>query len=283
MDSNLDINSGLPIFLLTNSHPEKFFEKSTYQFEPQAVDNINKLKRVFFSAENIKYIQEKLRYEVFASSNNKYRISYQNEKDLRMIMETIYMNKARNIGYALNEQLTELNNYIIKFCVPKILNEIKVYQKYLYDVDNSNPINTLPQSTGRLRSVAGLAPQANLNKDIYLPNFAAKYTFSATGDLSDNVLLPSEVEESTQSTQTGFGSAAPTSAPSSWLPSSVAFPDDPYYIRNSLLSPYALKPIVKDNSFPNDKNGLFSSAQGSTNFLPNTTDKYASVTINPEN
>ena len=47
MDSNLDINSGLPIFLLTNNHPEKFFEKSTYQFEPQAVSNVNKLKQIF--------------------------------------------------------------------------------------------------------------------------------------------------------------------------------------------------------------------------------------------
>ena len=49
MNNQLNVNTGLPIFLLTNNHPEKFFEKSTYQFEPQAVSNINKLKQVFFS------------------------------------------------------------------------------------------------------------------------------------------------------------------------------------------------------------------------------------------
>jgi len=282
MDSNLDVNTGLPIFLLTNNHPEKFFEKSTYQFEPQAVTNVNKLKQVFFSTENVKYLQEKIRYEVFASSKNKYRIPYQNERDLRMIMETIYMNKTRNIGYALNEQLTELNNYIIKFCIPKILNEIKVYLKYLDDVNNPNPINTLPQSTGNLRSVSGLVPASTLNENIYLPNMASKYTFSTTGDMSNTITLPSSVQQSTTSNQASFGYAPSTNPPAAWLPSSIAFPDDPYYIRNSLLSPFAMKPVINDNSFPNDKNGLFSSAEGSTNFLPYSDDKYANVVTAPE-
>jgi hypothetical protein len=280
MDSNLDINSGLPIFLLTNNHPEKFFEKSTYQFEPQAVSNVNKLKQIFFSTENIKYIQEKLRYEVFASSNNRYRIPYQNERDLRMIMESIYMNKTRNIGYALNEQLSELNDYVIKFCVPKIMNETKVYLKYLDDISAPRAINTLPQSSGRLRSVAGLTPASNLNTNVYLPNMASAYSFSTTGDIStidSNTNLPS-TQPSAPSIAPGL---APNNAPSivGWLPSSITFPDDPYYIRNSLLSPFSMKPVIKDNSFPNDKNGLFSSAYGSTNFLPYSDDKYANVEI----
>lgn len=280
MDSNLDINSGLPIFLLTNNHPEKFFEKSTYQFEPQAVSNVNKLKQIFFSTENIKYIQEKLKYEVFSSSNNRFRIPYQNERDLRMIMESIYMNKTRNIGYALNEQLSELNDYVIKFCVPKIMNEVKVYLKYLDDISAPRKINTLPQSNGRLRSVAGLIPESNLNTNVYLPNMASKYSFSATGDIS--------LVDSIQPNYTGVGPIenAPSNAnaPSivGWLPSAVTFPDDPYYIRNSLLSPFAMKPIIKDNSFPNDRNGLFSSAYGSTNFLPYSDDKYANVEIPSE-
>jgi len=279
MDSNLDINSGLPIFLLTNNHPEKFFEKSTYQFEPQAVSNVNKLKQTFFSTENVKYLQEKIRYEVFASSKNKYRIPYQNEKDLRMIMESIYMNKTRNIGYALNEQLSELNNYIIKFCVPKIMNEIKVYLKYLEDISTPREINTLPQSNGRLRSVAGLTPASNLNTNVYLPNMASKYSFSTTGDItnveSNNLIIPQNTPSVSNTP------SASNNAPSivGWLPSSVTFPDDPYYIRNSLLSPFAMKPVIEDNSFPNDKNGLFSSAFGSTNFLPYSDDKYANVEI----
>ena len=276
MDSNLDINTGLPIFLLTNNHPDKFFEKSTYQFEPQAVSNVNKLKQIFFSTENIKYIQEKLRYEVFASSNNRYRIPYQNERDLRMIMESIYMNKTRNIGYALNEQLSELNNYIIKFCVPKIMNEVKVYLKYLEDISAPREINTLPQSSGNLRSVSGLTPASDLNTNIYLPNLASEYSFSTTGDIKPIGLTPSITTDNSfigpSTTNNELNYVA-------WLPKAISFPDDPYYIRNSLLSPFAMKPVSNDNSFPNDKNGLFSSAYGSTNFLPNSNDKYANVEV----
>ena len=109
MNNPLDVNTGLPIFLLTNNHPEKFFEKAAYRFDPQAVANVNKLKQVFFSPENIKYLQEKMIYEVYTTTK-KYKIPYQNEQDLKMIMETIYFDKTRNIGYNLNEQLNELKN-----------------------------------------------------------------------------------------------------------------------------------------------------------------------------
>ena len=122
-------NTGLPIFLLTNNHPEKFFEKSTYAFDPQAVTNINKLKQIFFSPENIKYLQERIIHQVYLTTNKKYRRPYQNEQDLRMIMETLYFTETRNIGYALNEQLSELNDLLIKFVVPKIIPEIKTYLK----------------------------------------------------------------------------------------------------------------------------------------------------------
>ena len=49
MNNQLNVNTGLPIFLLTNNNTEKFFEKTTYQFETKSVSNINKLKKVFFT------------------------------------------------------------------------------------------------------------------------------------------------------------------------------------------------------------------------------------------
>lgn len=285
MDSNLDINSGLPIFLLTNNHPEKFFEKSTYQFEPQAVSNINKLKQVFFSPENIKYIQEKMIYEVMATTKI-YKIPYQNERDLRMIMETIYFDKTRNIGYDLNEQLNELNLYVVKFCVPLIINEIKVYLNYLDDINKPRSLNLLPQSTGNLRSVSGITPPTNLNENIFLPNNEMKYSYSTNGDVKkyDNPvpvkLTPSIASQNPANIYTGAPSTI--SDTPEWLPSAVLFQDDPYYIRNSLLSPYALKPRVPKDSYPTDQNGLFAKAGGSDFFLANNNNKYASVETPPE-
>jgi len=294
--SQLDINTGLPIFLLTNNHPEKFFEKSTYQFAPQAITNIDKLKKVFFSPENVKYLQEKMIYEVLVTTNGKYKIQYQNEQDLRMIMETIYMNKTRNIGYALNEQLKELNDYIIKFCVPKIINELGVYIKYLDDINKPMNLNELPKSSGNLRSVSALVPQSYLNEGIYLPNMDSNLYYSTNGEL--NNMTPKIKDAVTLKTTTfapsslwgapstainspsyEYNPMSPPSSTDSWLPSAALFQDDPYYIRNSLLSPYSLKPKVPAKTFPNESNGLFSSAEGSDTFLPNNFEsiKYANV------
>jgi hypothetical protein len=286
MNNPLDVNTGLPIFLLTNNHPEKFFEKSTYRFEPQAVTNVNKLKQVFFSPENVKYIQEKMVYEVMTTTK-KYKIPYQNEQDLRMIMETIYFDKTRNIGYALNEQLAELNTYVVKFCVPLIINEINVYLNYLDVINKPRELNTLPQSTGNLRSVSGYAPQSNINENIFLPNNQIKYTFSTTGDVKEYDSPHKAVFSPSMSSNNpaNIYAPSPSSTPSNtWYPSAVLFQDDPYYIRNSLLSPNAMKPRVPPNVYPTDKNGLFANAGGSDFFLANmNNNKYANADIVSEN
>jgi hypothetical protein len=287
MNNPLDVNTGLPIFLLTNNHPEKFFERSTYRFDPQAVTNVNKLKQIFFSPENVKFIQEKMSYEVLVTTQ-KYKIPYQNEQDLRMIMETIYFDKTRNIGYALNEQLDELNTYVVKFCVPLIINEINVYLNYLDDINKPRELNTLPKSTGNLRSVSGYTPQSNMNENIFLPNNQIKYIFSTNGDVKEyDEPQKSQLPEAILSNNPAniySPSASSTSPSPSWFPSAVLFQDDPYYIRNSLLSPNAMKPRVPGNSYPSDKNGLFANASGSDYFLANNNNfKYADADIISEN
>lgn len=286
MNNPLDVNTGLPIFLLTNNHPEKFFEKSTYRFEPKAVTNVNKLKQIFFSPENVKYIQEKMAYEVMVTTK-KYKIPYQNEQDLRMIMETIYFDKTRNIGYALNEQLAELNTYVVKFCVPLIINEINVYLNYLDDINQPRKLNSLPTSTGNLRSVSGYASQSNLNENIFLPNNQIKYVFSTTGDVKEydtpqNALMPPPILSNNPA---NIYAPSPSTTPSNNLfPSTVLFPDDPYYLRNSLLSPNSIKPRIFSNMYPTDKNGLFANAGGSDFFLANNNNnKYANADIASEN
>jgi hypothetical protein len=295
--SEEDRLTGLPIFLLTNNHPEKFFEKATYQFEPKAVKNIDTLRKVFFSPENIKYLQEKMIYEVYLTTNKKYKIGYQNELDLKMVMETLYFNLTRNVGFELNGQLKDLNDKVIKFTVPKIINELYVYLNYLNDIQTPRKINTLPQSSGRLRSVAGLPSQTYLNEEVYLPNMASKYYYSTDGNISNT--LPAQVNFAVPSPSLHIKGAAPSAveydlgvsyggnAPSSdipdpgsaWYPSAAIFQDDPYYIRNSLLSPNSMKPRVPEKTFPNEKNGLFSSAEGSDPFIPDNKidNRYASV------
>ena len=262
-----------------------------------------------------------------------------------MIMESIYHSKARSNGNNLNEQLKELNNYVVKFCVPRIMKEIEFYLKYLDDVQNPMTLNKLPESSANLRSVSALTSKTYLNENIYLPNMASNYYYSTNGDINDmtpsiqkdletriesHLVAPSmNIEQfesekpndykfdwvnnnantlSTPSTMnlestintpsmlytpsvlelnSGWGSPTnqitnkltPPTSSDKWLPSSVLFQDDPYYIRNSLLSPYGVKPRYPQKTFPNENKDIVSAAEGSKMFLPNNLDsfKYAKV------
>jgi hypothetical protein len=202
-------------------------------------------------------------------------------------METIYFDKTRNIGYALNEQLSELNTYVVKFCVPLIINEINVYLNYLDDINKPRELNTLPKSTGNLRSVSGYTSQSNMNENIFLPNNKIKYVFSTTGDVKEYdsphnaVFAPSMTSNNPANIYAPSPSTAPSAQP---YPTAILFPDDPYYLRNSLLSPNAIKPRIASNLYPTDKNGLFANAGGSDFFLANNNKfKYADADIISEN
>jgi hypothetical protein len=129
---------------------------------------------------------------------------------------------------------------------------------------------------------------------------ASKFYYSTNGNLSDT--LPAQVNFAVPSPSLHIKGAAPSAVefdfggsgvsyggntPSSdipnpstaWYPSAAIFQDDPYYIRNSLLSPNSMKPRVPEKTFPNEKNGLFSSAEGSDPFIPDNRidDRYSSV------
>ena len=100
-----------------------------------------------------------------------------------------------------------------------------------------------------------------------------KYSFSTTGDVSE---YPTPQQVKFPPSMSKPDANVDLTPSQSWLPSAVLFQDNPYYIRNSLLSPNAKKPRVPKNSYPTDKNGLFANAGGSDFFLSNTNDnKYA--------
>ena len=182
----------------------------------------------------------------------------------------------------------------------RLINELGVYIRYLEDINKPMNLNELPKSSGNFRSTAALAPVSYLNENIYLPNMDSNLYYSTNGELNnmtpkikkDVTVKTVTFAPSAWSTPSGpsawstpsgpsavINSLSPPSSTDSWLPSAALFQDDPYYIRNSLLSPYALKPKVPAKTFPNESNGLFSSAEGTDEFLPNSfeSSKYANV------
>ncbi len=119
-------------------------------FKNTAIESIHtttKLNFAFFSPQNIKIIQNAIRYEVWRRSGNKHLISEQNETELGIIMRAIYLQYGKNLPTNIQEQVQELNNIVVESLVPKVLVQVEQYISYLRDISEPYRIMDAPQST----------------------------------------------------------------------------------------------------------------------------------------
>jgi hypothetical protein len=119
-------------------------------FKNTAIESIHtttKLNFAFFSPQNIKIIQNALRYEVWRRTSSKHLIGEQSETELGIIMRAIYLQYGKNLPTNVAEQVQELNNIVIETLVPKIIIQIEQYMDYLRDISTPYRIMDNPQST----------------------------------------------------------------------------------------------------------------------------------------
>lgn len=106
-------------------------------FKNEAIKTIHQstiLSEVFFSKQNIDYIQNKIQLGVFKQSNGKHRIGRQSDTELSIIMRSIYLQFAKNSEIDIRGQITELDNKVIDECLPSILSSIEQYVQFKTDV-----------------------------------------------------------------------------------------------------------------------------------------------------
>lgn len=117
----------------------------------RGIQQADKLSDLFFSRENIEALQQGIRYLVFEKSCKKHIIDRQSEDDLLVIMRSIYLQNAVNLPYMILEQVRVLNQKVLEFVVPRVLEEIKMY------IDYKKRVSTLPVPMARSEntSVAG--------------------------------------------------------------------------------------------------------------------------------
>ena len=130
LDNNEDlIKNRIKIF-------ERVEVKNKYTDYRDALYNIQeetKLSLMYFSAKNIKYIQNTLKNEIFKRSNGMYKLLPQNEDDLKMIMRKFF------ILYAFYEkdnevnELNRINSILLNYLIPRLMNDSESYYKYIID------------------------------------------------------------------------------------------------------------------------------------------------------
>ena len=133
--------------------------KSCYQEAIKSVHSDNPLARLFFSRENMDALQQGIRYLVFKKSCEKHVIGNQSDIELSIVMRSVYLQYAEFKPFGLLEQVRELNNIVLNYCVDKVLQEIRMYQQYKTDISQL----PVPMDRGEFVSAKGTKVLENKN------------------------------------------------------------------------------------------------------------------------
>jgi Family of unknown function (DUF5761) len=128
---------------------------ANYQMHGLFENGNNKLSE--FSHEAIQGIHTKtplndLFFRPTERSNGEFIIGNQSEVELQVIMRAVYLNEAKHIPYDIVNQVVELNKSILDYCVPRILEEVRMYKHYKQDVSQL----PMPLDRGQFSSAKGM-------------------------------------------------------------------------------------------------------------------------------
>ena len=117
-------NESIPPFKLFQETPG---QKVCFQKSLVGIQEGNNLSNTFFSNQNLNNLQNKIIESVLVKSNGEYKIGRQSDTQLQIIMRSTYLSYSKNLSGYLEEQLTQLNDMVVKECVDRIIPEIKQY------------------------------------------------------------------------------------------------------------------------------------------------------------
>lgn len=132
-------------FLIFQSHPNDYYQIS--QDTIKGIQQESILSRLFFHPRNIDLIQKQIIMEIFYRSDGEYLIQKQDERDLVVVMRSIFLQHAKHHRDHIKEQIRELNCLVVDEVVPGILTEIKAYLGYLERAFGPRQILDRPIST----------------------------------------------------------------------------------------------------------------------------------------
>jgi hypothetical protein len=105
----------------------------TFRNPTEGLWNDTTLSIAFFSQQNIQMLQNGIRAGVYNKSNGQYTIGPQDCDSLKIIMRSVYLQYAANQINNISEQVTELNNIVLNYCVQQVYGEAQGYMKYIND------------------------------------------------------------------------------------------------------------------------------------------------------
>lgn len=109
----------------------------------------SKLSDMFFSRQNIDNLHYEIINRVFIKSNGQFKIGKQSEIQLQIVMRSIFLQEAKHLNCDFRKQISDLNEKVLEFCVPRIMTEINQFLGYKKDV------NTMPVPLDHPQNLSG--------------------------------------------------------------------------------------------------------------------------------
>ena len=96
----------------------------------------NEITKLFFTDENIKRIQKKIKEEIYIKTKGQYTLDEdQDDSDLTIAMRAIYLDKCKNLPGQTVRQVKLLNQQTVDYVVPDMITNIKQYFGYIKDIN----------------------------------------------------------------------------------------------------------------------------------------------------
>jgi len=105
----------------------------TFRNPTEGLWDETRLSVTFFSKENIQILQNGIRAGVYKKSNGQYTIGPQDCDSLKIIMRSVYLQYAANQVNNIPEQVNQLNQMVLNYCIQQVYSEAQGYMKYIDD------------------------------------------------------------------------------------------------------------------------------------------------------
>jgi len=107
---------------------------TTYRNPTEGLWDNTSLSNTFFSKQNIQIIQNGIRAGVYHKSKGQYVIGPQDCDSLKIVMRSIFLQYSANLKNDITQQVEELNQMVLNYCIQQVYGEAQGYIKYINDV-----------------------------------------------------------------------------------------------------------------------------------------------------
>ena len=118
----------------------------------------NSLSDTFFSQNNIEVIQNGIKKGVYDRSNGKIIVGNQPTDQIVSVMRSMFYQHSKNLDTNISQQVQELNNYVLQFCINNVYVEAVAYLKYREDASRMHMPMSAPIHSSKTDKTLEMKP-----------------------------------------------------------------------------------------------------------------------------